>query len=112
MRDPLLILDELDAARAAYHEAANVEPAPKLAERSAAIKELMAEFVAAVTDGAQACPECKAVAYGRLKSRESGGKAYKPTIFEIGCHKCRTFSLSATQPGVVAKWNAGQHDND
>jgi hypothetical protein len=112
MKDPLAILTELEAARAAYHEAANIEPAPALTKRSEAIKALMAEFSASITGGAKPCPECKAVAYGRLKSRESsGGKHYTPNIFEVGCMACKTYSLSAAQDKAVAKWNAGQYDN-
>jgi hypothetical protein len=125
MRDPLVVLTELEAARAAYHEAANVEPAPALAKRSEAIKALMAEFSDSIADGAMLCPECSDVPYGRLKSRErtthtpglkvgntkiKPSKHYTPTIYEVGCTTCGNYSLSASQAEAVAKWNTSQYD--
>src|SRR5688572_10977078 len=82
------IIGQLDAAKAAYletkREASTIEE--KVASAHAAVKKLQAELSAAITEGAQPCPDCGAAPHGMIQPRGIDG-----IEFEVGCTNCRWF---------------------
>lgn len=80
------ILAEMAKAHAAYHEAAHKEPAPKLEERSAAIRALREELSALMSHGAADCPDCGNPPLGMRKN---------PAEIEIGCLHCPVILIPA-----------------
>lgn len=80
MRTDEAILEELQKARADYHEAAEVEKPEQLSKRSKAIKGLMQELSDYYTEGADPCPDCDNIPHGMQKN---------PQEVEIGCLHCQ-----------------------
>jgi hypothetical protein len=92
MRDEAAILAELEKARQGYHEAAQKEPAPKLAERSATIRALQQELSDLLSAGATVCPDCGNKPHGMRKTQYEiplpGAQPITVAIYEIGCLAC------------------------
>jgi hypothetical protein len=100
MRKVREIEADLAKARAAYHEAANSEPPPKLYERSRAIRALTDELAATYTDGAEPCPDCGNPPHGMRKN---------PATIEVGCLACPSRrAQGVTADEAVEKWNRGE----
>jgi hypothetical protein len=111
MRKPETIAADLEAARAAYHEAANEEPAPELRRQSEKIKALMAELSDCIAHGAEDCPQCGNSPHGMIRSPEyrSRGRLV-PAVYAVGCLVCPGLYADGASPEAAARaWNAGEY---
>lgn len=119
MRTEQAITAELNAARAAYHEASATETGAQLYARAQAIKLLRSELSAVLSDGAEACKGCGGKPHGRLKTpahRHRGRRV--PAVYEVYCADCRPAvrggevvhpRASGSSPAeAAAAWNAGE----
>lgn len=83
------VLERLRQAREAYHEAADTETAPQLAERSAEIKELMSELNKSLSSSAGPCPDCDTPVKVRLKTPEYKSRGVThAAVYEAYCPAC------------------------
>jgi ssDNA-binding Zn-finger/Zn-ribbon topoisomerase 1 len=100
MRKAREIEADLAKARAAYHGASGTEPAPKLYERSRAIRALTDELAATYTEGAEPCPDCGNPPHGMRKN---------PATVEVGCLACPSRrAQGVTADEAVERWNRGE----
>lgn len=95
-------MKELQAALVArvheYREIANTAPADVVRAASQAVKDARAELVAAITKGANPCPDCGSPPHGILH----------PKSVEVGCLNCRDHRAQGpTRASAVAAWNEG-----
>lgn len=124
MRSETEVAAELQAAREAYHVAAETESSAQLYARSQDIKALMQEQSDLLSAGAVPCPGCGSAPHGCLKTPVKGGKSPAPAVYEVGCLACpplvepagegqalvterRAQSYSAS--GAVAAWNSSSY---
>lgn len=80
------IKKQIDEAQAGYLAIVHTAPAAEVAEASRAVKGLRAALSAAITEGADACPDCGVAPHGLEQPAGRGGVEY-----EIGCLHCGAF---------------------
>lgn len=105
---------DLGAALAAYREIANTAPAPQVLEASRKARALQEALSAAISEGANPCPDCGAQPHGMEQPTGKSGVEY-----EIGCLACGQFEHTdgtlrwhRVRGGMLPKhaveaWNAG-----
>jgi len=93
-------------ARKVWQDAANIQPAPVLAELSNKVNFLMNELSALLSSGAKFCPNCGNHPHGMQK---------RPGVYEVGCLKCAspkkpTYRAQGETPAQAAEnWNNEQY---
>jgi hypothetical protein len=102
------IAQQIAAVRVDYQSRAQDMTAREIAAVNAKVKELTAQLVASLTEGAKPCPNCSGAPHG-LYHGEDAKRA-----FEVGCLACagvvvgQSFRARAnSREGAVARWNAG-----
>jgi len=100
-------LNELKAARAAYHENAPNMTSAQISEETAKIKALNAKVSETLTEGAKNCPDCDSPPVGMFHEGT-------PNPFEIGCSgTCKNHRVRAALPeDAVDAWNAAEGGED
>jgi hypothetical protein len=96
-------INDLKAARAAYHEKANTLTPPQIAVESAKFQERLRDISETIAEGAKKCPDCGNPPHGMFHDGT-------PNAFEIGCIHCRDHRVREALPeDAVEKWNKGEY---
>ena len=94
------IISELQKLTQAHHEGV-----PGLDEE---IKALRAELVAAITEGAEPCPDCGNLPHGMIQNAVLNKQVI--ALYEVGCLTCRDHRAQGlTREVAVTHWNNGEY---
>lgn len=90
MRTETEVQTELLSMRTEYNALAHTAPAPTLQALSSKIRAAANELSAIYSEGANACPKCKAPVMGMLRT-PAGMSGDRPTaaVYQVGCSGCK-----------------------
>lgn len=105
MRSEQVINNELEAQLAEYRANAQVWNQEQISESNAVVKKLREELSAAISTGANECPNCATPPFGMRRGEAIAGSSRFP-VYEVGCLVCEPVVTEKNGKAVRISYSA------